>query len=135
MSPTMLPVTDVSAKPTRSGFWPLRDLPVVGWMLATIVVSFAHPILPAPRWLMIHLLLLGAITHSIVVWSRFFTVTLLHALEGEHDRRDQSMRLLLLNGGVLAVVIGCRPRSGCWSSQVRSRHRSRCCGTAGRSRG
>ena len=35
-------------------------------------VTLVHPFVPAPRWLMIHLLLLGAVTHSILVWSRHF---------------------------------------------------------------
>ena len=52
------------------GFWPMRDLPVVGWLLATLLVVLAHPFFPAPRWLLIHVVLLGAATHSILVWSR-----------------------------------------------------------------
>jgi nitrite reductase (NO-forming) len=67
----------VSEHPAR-GFWPTRDLPVVGWLLAAVVVALAHPFVPAPRWLLIHLVLLGAATHSILVWSRYFADALLH---------------------------------------------------------
>ena len=90
--------------PARRGFWPLRDAPALVWLLAVPIVAVAHPALPAPRWLMVHLLLLGAVTHSILVWSRHFTDAVLHTPPG--DRRAQSRRLLLLNAGVLLVVAG-----------------------------
>lgn len=90
----------------RRGFWPLRDLPTVVWLLAAGVSTLVHPFVPAPRWLMIHLLLLGAISHAILVWSTYFTDAVLHIPAGDADRRAQSARLLLLNAGVVAVVVG-----------------------------
>ncbi|HEX6877478.1 MAG TPA: multicopper oxidase domain-containing protein [Nocardioidaceae bacterium] len=95
----------MSGRTTR-GFWPLRDLPVVFWLVATLVVALVHPFVPAPRWLMIHLLLLGAVTHAILVWSRHFADAVLRSQHGPGDRRTQSTRLLLLNGGVVLVVAG-----------------------------
>jgi nitrite reductase (NO-forming) len=95
----------MSRAPGR-GFWPLRDLPVAVWLLATLVVALVHPFVPAPRWLMIHLLLLGAVTHSILVWSRHFTDALLHTAPQPGDRRIQSIRLLLLNVGVALIASG-----------------------------
>ncbi|HEU4512988.1 MAG TPA: multicopper oxidase domain-containing protein [Nocardioidaceae bacterium] len=95
----------MSAKTIR-GFWPLRDLPVLVWLVATGIVSLVHPFVPAPRWLMIHLLLLGAVSHAILVWSRHFADALLHTRPGPNDRRVQSARLLLLNAGVFLVVGG-----------------------------
>lgn len=92
------------------GFWPLRDLPVLAWLAATVAVAAVHPFVPAPRWLMIHLLLLGAVSHAILVWSRYFTDALLHS--ADDDRRGQSHRLLLLNSGVILVVAGVL--SGAW---------------------
>src|SRR5512139_2308372 len=91
---------------TTRGFWPLRDLPVIVWLVATGMVALAHPFVPAPRWLMIHLLLLGAVSHAILVWSRHFADALLHTPPRPGDRRVQSSRLLLLNGGVVLVVGG-----------------------------
>jgi nitrite reductase (NO-forming) len=88
------------------GFWPLRDLPVVVWLAATVVVALVHPFVPAPRWLLIHLLLLGAVSHAILVWSRHFADALLHSAPRDGDRRRQSTRLMLLNGGVLLVLTG-----------------------------
>jgi nitrite reductase (NO-forming) len=94
------------SSPGTRGFWPLRDLPVVFWLAATAMVALVHPFVPAPRWLMIHLLLLGAVSHAILVWSRHFADALLHTPQREGDRGVQSRRLLLLNGGVLLVVAG-----------------------------
>lgn len=99
-----LTATPSGGKP--GGFWPLRDLPVVLWLLATVAVVLLHAVIPAPRWLMIHLLLLGAVSHSILVWSRHFADALLHLPARAGDRRRQSARLALLNGGVVLVVVG-----------------------------
>ena len=96
--------TDRTAKRGRRGFWPMRDLPVVFWLLATVVAALLHPVIPAPRWLLIHLTLLGAVTHSIFVWSRYFTDTLLHT--PTPSRSSQNNRLALLDLAVLAVVVG-----------------------------
>ena len=84
----------------------MRDLPVVFWFLALLVSTLTHPWLPAPRWLMIHLLLLGAVSHSILVWSRYFADALLKTAPQPADRRNQTIRLALLNLGVLIVVAG-----------------------------
>ncbi len=98
-----------SAQTGSRGFWPLRDLPVVFWMLGVLVVSLVHPFIPAPRWLMIHLLLLGAAGHSILVWSRYFADTLVRL--PATPRREQSQRLLLFNLGVLLVAVGVPTRT------------------------
>lgn len=92
-------------RPAR-GFWPIRDLPAVLWLLATVVVALIHPVVPAPRWLLIHLLLLGAVTHAILVWSRHFADALLHLPSSDRERRGQSIRLSMSNLGVLLVLTG-----------------------------
>jgi len=84
----------------------MRDLPVVGWLLAAVVVALAHPLVPAPRWLLIHLVLLGAATHAILVWSRYFADALLHTPPSPGDRAAQNRRLALLSVGVLLAVVG-----------------------------
>ena len=88
------------------GFAPLRDLPALVWLLLLLGVVLAHPFVPAPRWLMIHLLLLGAVTHSILVWSQHFADALLHTRPRPGDPRARSARLLVLNTGVAVVVAG-----------------------------
>lgn len=88
----------------RRGLRPLVDLPVLIWLAAAVVVALIHPLIPAPRWLMLHLVLLGAISNAIVVWSNHFTHTLLHV--PDEDRRGEQVRLSLLNAGVVAVIAG-----------------------------
>ncbi|MGN6131793.1 MAG: multicopper oxidase domain-containing protein [Nocardioidaceae bacterium] len=88
------------------GFSPLRDLPALLWLVALLGVTLAHPFVPAPRWLMIHLLLLGAVTHSILVWSQHFADALLHTQPRPGEQAWRSRRLLILNVGVLLVVSG-----------------------------
>ncbi|HET7683872.1 MAG TPA: multicopper oxidase domain-containing protein [Marmoricola sp.] len=90
----------------RKGFSPIRDLPAVLWMLAVVAVALVHRQVPAPRWLLFHLLLLGAATHSIVVWSQHFTDALLHAAPAARQLRERTLRLALLNAGVVAVIAG-----------------------------
>lgn len=86
------------------GFWPIRDLPVVGWLLAAVVVALVHRWVPEARWLLLHLLLLGAAGHAILVWSRYFADTLLRG--PATPRREQSIRLATFNLGALAVTVG-----------------------------
>jgi nitrite reductase (NO-forming) len=86
------------------GFWPIRDLPVVGWLLAAVVVALVHRWVPEARWLLLHLLLLGGAGHAILVWSRYFADTLLRG--PATPRREQSVRLATFDLGALAVTVG-----------------------------
>jgi len=85
----------------RRGFSPWRDLPALVWLMAIPVVAVAHPWVPEPRWLLLHLLLLGAVTHSIVVWSQHFADALLHV-----PSRPCPPLLATLALGALTVMIG-----------------------------
>lgn len=84
----------------------MRDIPTVGWLLLTVVAAVTQGALPAPRWLMIHLLLLGAVTHAILVWSQYFSFALLRSRPTRGDRGGQTIRLLLANAGAAAVIVG-----------------------------
>lgn len=95
----------MSKNPAR-GFWPMRDLPVAFWLILLVVATQVHRQIPAPRWLMIHLLLLGAISHAILVWSQYFAIALLRTPTRPHDRATQNWRLLMLNAGTVVVVSG-----------------------------
>ena len=88
------------------GTWALRDRPGIVWLVLAVLVSFVHPFLPSSRWLMVHLVLLGAVTHSILVWSTHFTQALLKTPLGLDDRHKQSIRLSLNIVGVTLVLIG-----------------------------
>lgn len=77
-------------------------LPVT-YLTGIVVVGFVHPFLPSWRWLAIHLLLLGAVSNAILLWSAHFTAAVLR-LAAPTSRRGEAVRLALLNLGVLAVL-------------------------------
>jgi nitrite reductase (NO-forming) len=77
---------------------------VAAYLLAAAVVVAAHRLMPVPQWLALHLLVLGAATNAVFVWSRFFTEALLHARPG--SARPAVARLTVLNAGVAAVLAG-----------------------------
>ncbi|XQN46861.1 copper oxidase, partial [Glutamicibacter creatinolyticus] len=99
-------MSEASAKVPGRGFWPLRDLPTAIWLILLVLSTLIHRQLPAPRWLMIHLLLLGALSHAILVWSQYFATALLKLPVTQASRRQQSRRLLLLNAGAVVVMTG-----------------------------
>lgn len=96
---------DTLGAPSR-GAWALRDRPALVWLIAAVMVALVHPFVPESRWLMVHLVLLGAITHSIMVWSAHFAQALLKTPPDLDDRRQQSRRLGLLLVGVTLVLVG-----------------------------
>jgi len=96
---------DAGATPAR-GFRAMRDIPTAFWLLLTIIATLVHRDLPEPRWLMIHLLLLGAVTHAILVWSEYFSFALLRRRAAANDRRRQNVRLTLSNAGAALVLVG-----------------------------
>lgn len=111
MTPTLgsTPPTAGPASPTPAknrGFWAMRDIPTVVWLLLTVIAAAAHRALPMPGWLMLHLLLLGAVTHAILVWSQYFSFALLRSRATDTDRRTQSIRLILSNAGAAIVIAG-----------------------------
>lgn len=87
------------------GLWPLRDLPSAIWLVAAVLVALVHPFVPQSRWLLVHLLLLGALTHAVMVWSEHFTASLLRSA-APSSRRAADWRLLTLAIGVATVATG-----------------------------
>ena len=77
---------------------------VAVYLLAAAVVVVAHRVAPMPEWLALHLLVLGAATNAVFVWSRHFAQALLHARPG--PERPAQLRLGALNAGVVAVLAG-----------------------------
>lgn len=83
----------------------LRDFVVIGWLLALFAVIFVHRWVPDASWLMIHLVLLGALTHSAMVWSEYFAEKFLHERgqwpadgEGEQSARPPHKDAQVLRG-------------------------------------
>jgi nitrite reductase (NO-forming) len=77
----------------------------MGYLAAIVAVGFARPVVPQSRWLLIHLLLLGAATNAIVVWGAHFASAVLHA-PAPAGRRGEATRLATLNAGIIAVLVG-----------------------------
>jgi nitrite reductase (NO-forming) len=77
---------------------------VAVYLLAAAVVVAAHGLVPMPEWLALHLLVLGAATNAVFVWSRFFAEALLHARPG--SARRALVLLVILNAGIAAVLAG-----------------------------
>ncbi|MDY7087564.1 MAG: hypothetical protein SYR96_20920 [Actinomycetota bacterium] len=98
----------------RAGWHRRTGLLPLAYLAALVVVGFIHPLLPAWRWLAIHLLLLGAATNAIMVWSAHFTTAVLRC-PAPARRRGEAMRLTVLNtgiAGVLAAGVTDRPWPG-----------------------
>ncbi|MEO7131653.1 MAG: cupredoxin domain-containing protein, partial [Dermatophilaceae bacterium] len=88
------------------GTWFMRDRPVAIWLFVAVVVSLIHPFFASSRWLMVHLVVLGAVTHSAMVWSVHFTDALLKTRAGFEERRWQTIRLSVFQVGAILVFIG-----------------------------
>lgn len=92
-------------KPTMDrSRWHLRaNAPAVVWLVALVVVVLFHRNIPVSGWLMVHLLLLGAATNSILVWSWHFAQALLRG--PTPNNRAMAARLIGLNVAVVLVVV------------------------------
>ena len=78
---------------------------VLMWLLAAAVVALAHRGVPLSGWLLVHLLLLGAVSTAVLVWSAHFAEAVRRRpLPG--GRTGQAVRLGLHTLAALAVVIG-----------------------------
>lgn len=84
----------------------LRDFVALVWLLTAIIVVPLNHLIPASDWLLIHLIVLGALTHSAMVWSEYFAHTLLKTRATPHEERAQDQRIGVLGVGALLVLIG-----------------------------
>lgn len=82
----------------------LRDQTAIIWLVAAIIIAIGRKWVPDSAWLMVHLVLLGALSHSVMVWSEHFTKTLLRAAKIEHQTGRYGLFIL----GSLTVFI-CMP--------------------------
>lgn len=82
------------------------NAPVAAWLAALLGITLFRRYIPESPWLMVHLLLLGAVTNAIFVWSSHFADALLRRRATPGSRRWQAGRMVALNVGVLAVVAG-----------------------------
>ncbi len=78
---------------------------VILWLAAAVVVAALCLLEPIPDWLPVHLLLLGALSNAILIWSNHFAAAVLR-LPDRSRGRPEAVRLACFNGGALAVVAG-----------------------------
>lgn len=91
--------------------WHLRVGAVVAaWLLVAVVAGSRGLVTDVDPWLPVHLLLLGAVSNAILVWSSYFAEALLR-LPGRGDRRAEAARLVVFNAGAVTVVAG---MAGAW---------------------
>jgi nitrite reductase (NO-forming) len=76
----------------------------LAYLLAGGATLLAGRVIPDSGWLALHLVLLGAVTNAIVMWSEHFSAALLHA--SPVGDRAALARTAALNLGVLTVLVG-----------------------------
>jgi nitrite reductase (NO-forming) len=99
-----LPLTDAGSPRPRRRRHAVAAALIAGYLLAAVVVIPAQHAVAVPQWLALHLLLLGAATNAVFVWSRHFAQALLHARPGSES--PAHLRLGVLNAGVVSVLTG-----------------------------
>ena len=106
-SSTSAPAGDGPA-PARTSRRARRQLLVAGFVLAYLAAGAVTLVLgervAGGRWLALHLVLLGAATNAIVVWSEHFAAALLRTRPVSEGLA--TARALVLNLGILAVLWG-----------------------------
>ncbi|WP_420175228.1 multicopper oxidase domain-containing protein [Luteococcus sp. OSA5] len=92
-------------RPLKRRDWHTRAaLPMVAWMVATILVVTLHRFIPRATWLMVHLVTLGVVSNAIVVWSNHFSDAVLRSARTDHRR--EGLQLVLLNVGLVLLCAG-----------------------------
>ncbi|WP_396452378.1 cupredoxin domain-containing protein, partial [Actinomadura sp.] len=89
---------------SRSSWHAIANGVVLAWLALTVVAALVRHDLPMPRWLLIHLFLLGAVTNAIVTWTEHFASALLR-VPAPPDWWPVT-RLAVLNAGIAAVLCG-----------------------------
>ncbi|TQJ92413.1 multicopper oxidase domain-containing protein [Streptomyces sp. SLBN-31] len=78
---------------------------VAVWLTLFAAVGSAHHFLPHAFWLLVHVLLLGAVTNAIVIWSGHFAASVLRLPEANRGA-PAALRLVCLNAGAVGVIGG-----------------------------
>ncbi|WP_237222894.1 multicopper oxidase domain-containing protein [Rothia nasimurium] len=103
------PITDRQARDIATGrrTWHRRaSKPVSLWMFALFIVLMTHRWIPESLWLMVHMVTLGLITNSILVWSQHFTEALLKHKLPDTARPVQLARIYALNASMVVLMVG-----------------------------
>ena len=102
-----LTTEEIARRASGRGTWHRRaSKPVSHWMFTLIGVLLLHRFIPNSGWLMVHIVTLGLITNSILIWSQHFTEALMKIKIPDEHRGTQVRRIFILNAGILLLMIG-----------------------------
>ena len=90
---------------TRRTWYLVTNSLVGAWLALAVVAVTAHRFVPNSNWLMVRLLLLGALSTAIYIWSQHFADSLLRR-KPPGGRRSLGLRLILHTLGAGIVVAG-----------------------------
>ncbi len=91
---------------TRRSWHRKATKPVSYWMIALVIVVAAHPLIPQFRWLLVHMVTLGLVTTSIMIWGQHFTEALLKTRLAEESRPTQVGRIWGLTASIVLTMAG-----------------------------
>ena len=102
-----LTTEEIARRASGRGTWHRRaSKPVSYWMFALIAALLLHRIIPNSGWLMVHMVTLGLITNSILIWSQHFTEALMKIKIPDEQRKVQVGRIFTLNAGIVLLMVG-----------------------------
>jgi nitrite reductase (NO-forming) len=78
---------------------------VAAWLAVAGALTVLHRWVPSSGWLLVHLLLLGAVSTAILIWSQHFADTLLRKKALGH-RVSLGLRVGAHTIGAIAVLTG-----------------------------
>ena len=98
---------EIARRASGRGTWHRRaSKPVSYWMFTLIGVLLLHKLIPNSGWLLVHIVTLGLITNSILIWSQHFTEALMKIKIPDEARGTQVRRIFILNAGILVLMVG-----------------------------
>lgn len=104
--PALTPEQIARKASARASWHRKASKPVSVWMMVLFVSIFVHRWIPNSIWLMVHMVALGLITNSILIWSQHFTEALLKNRRPDEERGGQVKRVYALNAGIVVLMVG-----------------------------
>ena len=102
-----LTAEEIARRASGRGTWHRRaSKPVSYWMFGIIAALLAHRFIPNGGWLIVHMVTLGLITNSILIWSQHFTEALMKIKIPDEARGVQVTRIFTLNAGIVVLMLG-----------------------------
>ncbi|MBB3023033.1 multicopper oxidase domain-containing protein [Helcobacillus massiliensis] len=94
-------------RPKRRASWHRQaSRPIIWWMAALLISVGVHPVIPQYRWLLVHMVTLGLVTTSVMLWGQHFAEALLKTRLAEETRPTQVRRLWIHTGMIAVTMIG-----------------------------